>query len=87
MRFVHSYVSSQDRYCLGVDTQTGTPYLAIPVGSQLTDYEEYYAISHAQQAAFADDPVAARRFAAECRRQEHDDLLILKPGWMRGTPW
>ena len=32
------------------------------------------------------EPQAALAFAEECRRREHDDLLILKLGWNRGIP-
>ena len=37
-------------------------------------------------ARYLADPQAALAFAEECRRREHDDLLILKPGWNRGIP-
>jgi len=86
MRFVHSFTSHENRYALGVDQNSGGLYLSIPVGSQLTDYEEYYTISTAEHAAMSADPAAAKRFADECRAGWHDDRLILKPGTLRGTP-
>jgi hypothetical protein len=32
------------------------------------------------------DAVLALAFVEECRRREHDDLLLVKPGWNRGVP-
>ncbi len=75
------------RYSLGIEEESATAYLAIPVGSNLTDYEEFYSLSDEEYSALRSDPRAARVFAEECRRREHDDRLILKPGWNRGEPW
>jgi hypothetical protein len=37
-------------------------------------------------ARYVAHPDAALTFAEECRLREHDELLILKPGWNRGIP-
>lgn len=86
MRFVDSLLDREHRYSLGVEEESATPYLSIPVSSSLADYEEYYALSDAEYATFGAEPARARAFADGCRRREHDDRLILKPGWNRGTP-
>jgi hypothetical protein len=86
MRFVDSFFDKAARYSLGIDQESATSYLSIPVASSLTDYEEYYALSDAEAAQFGLDPEAARAFAESCRRRDHDDRLILTPGWNRGTP-
>ncbi|MUN08670.1 hypothetical protein [Agromyces luteolus] len=85
MRFVDSFVDRAERYSLGVEQDSGTAYLSIPVSSSLTDYEEYYALSDEEYASFGADPNAARAFAEECRRRAHDDRLVLKPGSNRGS--
>lgn len=87
MRFVDAFFDRVHRYSLGVEEESATGYLSIPVASDLADYEEYYALSDEEYAALRADPGAARVFAEQCRRREHDDRLILKPGWNRGHPW
>lgn len=87
MKFVTAFFDRAHRYALGVEEQSATAYLAIPVGSTLTDYEEFYALSDEEYTLFRADPGAARVFAEQCRHREHDDRLILKPGWNRGDPW
>ncbi len=86
MRFVDSFFDRERRYSLGVDQESATAYLSIPVANRLTDYEEYYALSDGERAAFHADPGSAYEFAEQCRRREHDDRLILRPGTDRGTP-
>ncbi|MGI9821731.1 hypothetical protein [Agromyces sp. Marseille-Q5079] len=86
MKFVASFFDRDDRYSLGVEEQSSTAYLSIPVSNSAADYEEYYALSDHEYAAYATDREKARAFAEQCRRHEHDDRLIQKPGWSRGTP-
>jgi hypothetical protein len=87
VRFVAVFVDMVHRYVLGIEEESATAYLSIPVGSNLTDYEEFYAVSAEEYLALRSDPGAARMLAEQCRRREHDDRLILKPGWNRGEPW
>jgi hypothetical protein len=56
------------------------------VTSSSAEYEEYYRLSPTQYAAYLAEPATALDFVTECRRQQHDDLLMQKPGWNRGTP-
>lgn len=86
MRCEDAYVSREHHFSLGVELESGRPYLSIPVSNGLVDYEEYYALSSEHYAALLADPTAALDFAEECRARQHDDLLIEKPGWNRGAP-
>lgn len=86
MRFEDAYVSREHRFSLGREVTTGRAYLAVPVSNGIVDYEEYYALDAERYAAFLADPVAALPFAQECRLRQHDDLLLQRPGWNRGTP-
>lgn len=86
MNFEDSYFSREHRFSLGVETDSARPYLSIPVSNGVVDYEEYYELSGERYAAFLEEPLTALSFADECRQRQHDDLLIQKPGWNRGTP-
>lgn len=86
VKFVDSFFDREQRFSLGVEEESATPYLSIPVSSNVADYEEYYALSDDEYACFGRDHAAARRFADQCRDRERDDRLIRKPGWNRGEP-
>jgi hypothetical protein len=86
VRFSDVFVSREDRYSIGTDLDSGSHYIAIPVSNGVVDYEEYYAITPQQSDAFLADSSVAAKFVEACRRYQHDDLLILKPGTNRGTP-
>ncbi|AMT69928.1 hypothetical protein [Mycobacteroides immunogenum] len=86
MRFEDVYFSKEDRYSIGLETDSGRYYISIPVSNGLVDYEEYYAIDTEQYKLFLGNKSAAIPFVEACRRHEHDDLLIQKPGTNRGTP-
>jgi hypothetical protein len=82
----YDYISEENRYGLGVDTDSGKHFLAIPVTIGVADYNEYYEVTNGEFARYLADPAAALTFAEECRLREHDELLIVKPGWNRGIP-
>ncbi|GAB17446.1 hypothetical protein GOEFS_033_00080 [Gordonia effusa NBRC 100432] len=86
MRFDDVYFSAEDRYSIGVEADSGRYYISIPVSNGIVDYEEYYAIDPERYLLFVGDREAAIPFVEACRRHEHDDLLIQKPGTNRGTP-
>jgi hypothetical protein len=86
MAFEDSYFSKENRYSLGIESQSGRYYASIPVSNGIVDYEEYYEITPEQFQLFSSDPNAAIEFVESCRRHECDDLLIQKPGSNRGTP-
>ncbi|UAJ81653.1 hypothetical protein IT072_17560 [Leifsonia sp. ZF2019] len=80
------FTSREHRFSLGTDADSGTPYASLPVSNGVVDYEEYYRLSPEQYARFLADHGAALAFVEDCRRHEHDDLLLQQPGWNRGTP-
>jgi hypothetical protein len=79
------FFSREDRYSLGTDLETGRYYASLPVSNGVVDYEEYFELSDIQFAEFLADTAKAVAFADECRRREHDELLMVKPGTNRGT--
>jgi hypothetical protein len=86
MAYNDTYFSREDRYSIGVETDSGRYYVSIPVSNGALDYEEYYQIDSDQYEAFLKDRAGAVDFVESCRRHERDALLIEKPGWNRGTP-
>ncbi len=82
----YDYISEQNRYGLGVDMDSGKHFLAIPVTIGVADYNEYYEVSSEVFERYLTNPDAALAFAEECRLRDHDELLIVKPGWNRGIP-
>jgi hypothetical protein len=80
------YYSSENLYSLGVDELSGRHYASLPVTIGVVDYDEYYELTDETYARFLADPASAAAFIEECRRHEHDELLMQKPGWNRGTP-
>ncbi|WP_083212455.1 hypothetical protein [Mycobacterium parascrofulaceum] len=86
MKFDDTYFSREDRYSIGVESTSGRYYVSIPVSNGVVDYEEYYKLTPNQYHHFLRDSADALDFAEACRRREHDDLLLQKPGSNRGTP-
>ncbi|MBZ4488282.1 hypothetical protein LQ938_13890 [Microbacterium sp. cx-55] len=84
--FDDTYFSRQDRFSVGTERPSGRFYLSIPVSNGVVDYEEYYELTEAQYEVFVTDRASAATFAEECRKHEHDALLLRKPGANRGTP-
>lgn len=86
MKFDDTFFSREDRYSIGVESESGRYYASIPVSNGIVDYEEYYQLTADQYHRFLKDREAAIEFIEACRRREHDELLIQKPGSNRGTP-
>ncbi|MBB3602531.1 hypothetical protein FHT40_002164 [Mycolicibacterium sp. BK556] len=84
-RFDDTFISREDRFSLGIEINEGIHYASFPVSIGVVDYEEYYRLTLDQYERFMSDHEAALNFVESCRRQEHDDLLIQKPGWNRGA--
>jgi hypothetical protein len=80
------FFSRAERYSLGVDDESGRRYASFPVNSSAVGYEEYYELTVDEYRRFMDDAALALAFVEECRRHEHDELLLEKPGWNRGIP-
>jgi hypothetical protein len=86
MKFEKTYFSKEGRYWLGNETDSGRYYLGIPISNAMVDYIEFYWVGDEQYQKFFEDQDSAFEFAEACRRREHDDLLVYKPGSDRGTP-
>lgn len=86
MRFKDTYISREHRYWLGIEQDSGRHYASIPVANQMIDYVEYYWITPEEYQRFLDDQQLVLSFIEACRRREHDDLLVHKPGTDRGIP-
>lgn len=86
MKFEKAFVSREDRYSLGVETQSGLHYAAIPVSNQLVDYMEYYKLTDDEYKRFLGDPTQAVEFVESCRDRKQDQRLFMKPGSDRGVP-
>lgn len=86
MKYDDTYSSSEHRYSIGIGSKSGRYYASIPVTNGIVDYEEYYELTQDQYREFLRDREAAIDFIEACRKREHDDLLLRKPGSNRGTP-
>ena len=85
MKFKDVFVSTTDRYAIGIE-ETGLKfYLSIPVSNGVVDYEEYYRIDKSAFERFQRDPALAIDFANRCRSRKMDHLLLVKPGRNRGV--
>jgi hypothetical protein len=86
MKFDDTFFSREGRYSIGVESISGRYYASIPVSNGIVDYEEYYELTRDQYDEFLHSSAAAIEFIKPCRRREHDDLLLQRPGKNRGTP-
>lgn len=86
MKFEKTFFSREGRYWLGKEKESGRSYLGIPISNAMVDYIEFYWITDEQYQGFLADGDLAFEFAEACRRREHDDLIVYKPGSDRGTP-
>jgi hypothetical protein len=55
------------------------------VSNMMVDYAEAYLVTAEQYGLFVSEEVAVTKFADECRRRQHDDLLIIQPASDRGS--
>ena len=86
MKFKDIKFSREYRFSIGIEEESARYYLSIPVSNQLVDYEEYYEISKQQFDQYMFDLSEAVDFAEDCRKRQKDELLIQKPGRIRGEP-
>ena len=84
MKANDTYSSRELRFSLGIDEHSKFYYVSFPVTIGIADWAEYYKLTDEQYEQFLADPVAAVPFVNECRRWEHDVLLLVKPGVPRG---
>jgi hypothetical protein len=85
MKFTNTFVNHSMRYSVGVELESGRPYLSIPVSNRLVDYEEYYEISTEIHDDYPANIEVMNAFAEKCRNRLCDHLLFLKPGSDRGV--
>ncbi|MCV7101199.1 hypothetical protein [Mycobacterium palustre] len=80
------FVSIDERYSFGIESKPGRCYVSIPVRDGIVEYEECYEITEDENTKLLHDEAAAVAFVEACRRREHDDLLVQRPGSEGGTP-
>jgi hypothetical protein len=85
MKFNDVFVNKAERFSIGVEEESGRFYVSFPVRNDFAEYEEYYEIDRAQFEQFQRDGAAALAFVSKCRNREKDELLIVKPGRLRGV--
>lgn len=86
MKFNDVLVNKVERFSIGIEEASGRCYVSFPVRNEHAEYEEYYEIDRARFTQFQRDAAAALAFVTACRNRERDDLLIVKPGRLRGVP-
>ena len=85
MKFNDVFVNKAERFSIGIEEESGRYYVSFPVRNDFAEYEEYYEIERAQFELFQRDDAAALAFVSNCRNREKDELLIVKPGRLRGV--
>lgn len=86
MKFTDVAVNRAERFSIGIEEDSGRFYLSIPVRNEYADYEEYYEITKEAYESYKKDLNNALEFVDKCRSRQVDDLLIQKPGRLRGAP-
>ncbi len=81
-------VDKEEYFSLAIDeTEPGRFFIEFPVSNPMVDYSEWYEIDEATFEKYRNDLKSALPFVNECKNHLHDELLLLKPGSMRGEPW
>ena len=62
MVYNDTFVSTEHRYSIGIESDSQRYYVSIPVSNGILDYEEYYQIDSAQYEACLADQKAAIDF-------------------------
>lgn len=84
MKFLDKIINRELRFSIGIEAESQTYYLSIPVSNRMVDYEEYYKITEDMYLSFVNDASLASTFAEECRKHMHDGSLFMQPGSDRG---
>ena len=77
-------VNSAERFSLGVDQESGRRYISIPVANRLVDYEEFYELTSEEYLKCICNAMTAAQVAQQCRENQLDSRLIVRPGSDRG---
>lgn len=75
-----------NRFSVGIDEKKRKHFISFPVSNPYVDYEEFYEISELKFEEYLSDMSTALEFVKECKERKHDDLLLQKPGKLRGIP-
>jgi hypothetical protein len=86
MQFKDLFFSKEKYFSVGVEEESGSYYVSIPVSNRKADYEEYYRIDKTLFDQCQSDLSQLEFVADECRKRLRDSDLIIKPGSDRGTP-
>jgi len=86
MKFNTTHVWREKRFSIGVEEESGKPFVAIPVSNPYVDYEEFYEIDENIFQAAPDDIAELERIVKLCRERKYDSRIFLKPGRLRGDP-
>jgi len=84
MKFDDKKTCREHRFSIGVEKISGKFYLSIPVSNSYVDYEEYYEITEEMFLKFESDMTLGLEFVQQCREMKNDNLLLEKPGRLRG---
>jgi len=84
MKFNDSKTCREHRFSIGVEENSGKFFLSIPVSNAYVDYEEYYEITEEMFSEFESDMTLALDFVQQCKEMKNDNLLLEKPGRLRG---
>jgi hypothetical protein len=86
MRFRNVAVNRQQRYALGIEQNSDTYYITIPVSNGIIEYGEYYEIDKHMFERYSADLDSALPFVIRCRNRFEDPRLMYQPSIRRGTP-
>lgn len=86
MKFNDLYFSKSGLFSVGVEEDSGSYYISIPVSNNLVDYEEYYRLDKETFDKFSNNLEQLKFIADECRDRLRDNYLFYKPGTNRGHP-
>jgi hypothetical protein len=84
MKFNDVLVNRDKRCCIGIEEALGRDYVAFPVRNGFAEYEEDDVITPDQFALFQRDQAAAEGFVKQCRSRQNEELLMIRPGRLRG---
>lgn len=84
MKFNDIYLLKDERFSIGIEEESSTYYLSIPVANSYIEYEEYYRIDKSIVDQYPDNFDQVKEIIELCRARKNDQNLIQKPGKNRG---
>jgi hypothetical protein len=86
LEFEDIFYSKTGFFSVGIEKESGSYYISIPVSNRLVDYEEYYKLDRATYEKYSADLEQLKFVADECRKRMRDKDLFYQPGSDRGIP-